>query len=61
MRTLSRDEAARVFKTSDIGAFFGSVDWQYPDPVPSYFLPKNLASDVGTYLDKLMESPETQS
>src|SRR5436305_15165372 len=47
MRTLSLEEAAHVFKTSDLGAFFGSVDWQYSDPVPSYFLPKNSGAKVG--------------
>jgi hypothetical protein len=46
MRTLSLEEAATLIKMPDIASFFEGVDWQYPDPVPSYFLPKDSGAKV---------------
>ena len=39
MRVLTQHEAASAFGAPDIARFFGEVDWQYPEPVPSYFVP----------------------
>jgi hypothetical protein len=47
MKTLSVKEAAKLYETADLGSFFGGdVDWQYPDPVPSYFLPRDSGQKV---------------
>jgi hypothetical protein len=59
MQVLSREEAAEVLRTPDIESFVGGVDWQYPDPVPSYFLLEDSGAKVGlarvianTFLDR---------
>ena len=59
MQILSLDEAKDVLKTPDLASFFGGVDWQYPDPVPSYFLRGDSGGKVGlarvlanTFLDQ---------
>lgn len=59
MRILSLDEAAITVGAVDIRAFFENVDWRYPDPVPSYWLPKDSAAQVAlarvianTFLDR---------
>jgi hypothetical protein len=46
MRILTEIEAANALGAPNIGRFFGGVDWQYPDPVPSYFLPKDSGAKV---------------
>jgi hypothetical protein len=46
MRILSIEEASRLYKTPDLATFFGDVDWRYPDPVPSYFLPKDSGAKL---------------
>jgi hypothetical protein len=59
MKTLSLEEASAVLETPDVGSFVRGVDWQYPDPVPSYILPKDSGAKVGlarvianTFLDR---------
>jgi len=59
MRILSIEEAADVLKTSHPKSFFEDMEWRYPDPVPSYFIPKDSGPKVGlariianTYLDR---------
>jgi hypothetical protein len=47
MRILSEQAAADLFGSSDLAAFFGQVDWQCPDPMPTYFLPKDSGAKVG--------------
>lgn len=46
MRILSLEEVPLQLETSDISSFFGGVDWQYPDPMPCYFLPKDSGPQV---------------
>ena len=36
-----------MFETPDVLSFFSGGDWQYPDPVPSYFIPKDSSAKVG--------------
>lgn len=59
MRILTLEEAAKVVQTPDLAAFFNGIDWQYPDPVPSYLLPDPSSQRVGlariaanTFLDR---------
>jgi len=59
MRILSIKDAARVVDARDMESFINSVDWQLPDPIPSYFLPKDSGAKVGlariignTFLDR---------
>jgi hypothetical protein len=59
MRVLSIQQAVDALETADLFSFFGGVDWQYPDPLPSYFLPKDSGPKVGlgrvlanTFLDR---------
>lgn len=47
MRILTLADTAKVLGTQDIDSFFGGVNWQYPDPMPSYFLPKDSGAKVG--------------
>ena len=47
MQILSLEEATNLLKTPDLTSFFEGVDWQYPDPVPAYFLPKDSGPKVG--------------
>src|ERR1700757_2199739 len=47
MRIFTLEEAAKIVQTADLAAFFNGVDWQYPDPVPSYFLPNSPGQRVG--------------
>lgn len=47
MRILSLNEAAEILRISDMGKFFGEVDWRYPDPVPSHFLAADSGAKVG--------------
>jgi hypothetical protein len=47
MRILTQNDAAEALGTPDIASFFGGVIWQYPDPVPSYFLPKDSGAKLG--------------
>ena len=47
MRILSIEEAAKFLGVTDIGSFLVGTDWHYPDPVPSYFLPKESSPKVG--------------
>ena len=47
MKILTPNDAAKVFGTPDVASFFGGICWQYPDPVPSYFLPKDSGAKVG--------------
>jgi len=46
MRILSIEEAQNLYGTTELGAFFSNVDWQYPAVVPSYFLPKDSGAKV---------------
>jgi hypothetical protein len=46
MRTFSVEEAKDFCEGMDPPIFFRSVDWQYPDPVPSYFLPKDSGAKI---------------
>jgi hypothetical protein len=46
MRILSYDQATKIF-AGDLGSFFSGVAWQYPDPLPSYFLPGDSGAKVG--------------
>jgi len=46
MKTLTPNDAARLFGTPDVPSFFGGICWQYPDPVPSYFLPEDSGAKV---------------
>jgi hypothetical protein len=59
MRILSLEAAADLLGASDMGSFVSEVDWQYPNPVPSYFLPDDSGAKVGlarvianTFLDR---------
>ncbi len=59
MKILPKDDAADLLRVPDIGSFFAGMEWQYPDPVPSYFLPKDSGIKVGiarivanTFLDR---------
>ncbi len=47
MRILTPNDAAKVLDVPDIGAFFGGVNWRYPDPVPAYFLQEDSGVKVG--------------
>lgn len=47
MRIFSEDEAAGLLGVSDLNSFIEQVDWQYPDPVPNYCLPKDSGKKVG--------------
>ncbi len=46
MRILTPDDFAKVLGVTGLSSFFGGVDWQYPDPVPSFFLPKDSGRKV---------------
>ena len=54
MRILTVDEAAKFmgvggFKVQaqqDLASFFENINWQYPDPVPSYFSPQDSSKKV---------------
>jgi hypothetical protein len=46
MRILTQKDAADSLGTPYTASFFQGVDWQYPDPVPSYFLPKDSGAKV---------------
>jgi hypothetical protein len=46
MRILSVEEAAKLLSVPDIESFFDLADWQYPDSVSSYFLPKDSGEKV---------------
>jgi hypothetical protein len=39
-------QAATLLQIPDFESFVGGVDWKYPDPVPSYFLPKDSGAKV---------------
>jgi len=59
LRILTPDDAAKVLDVPHIGSFFGGVNWQYPDPMPCYFLPKDSGAKVAlariianTFLDQ---------
>src|ERR1700683_2113071 len=59
MQILSLERAAGFFDTPNLASFFETVNWTYPDPVPSYFLPKDAGAKVGlarvianTFLDR---------
>jgi hypothetical protein len=46
MQILTPEETANTLRVPSIESFFGDWDWQYPDPVPSYFLPKDSGAKV---------------
>jgi hypothetical protein len=46
MQKLSVKEAEAILRVEDLGSFFGEVNWQYPDPVPSNFLPVDSGRKV---------------
>jgi len=47
MKIFSVKEAGDVLDAPDLETFFGGVDWQYKDPVPSYFLEEDSGAKVG--------------
>lgn len=47
LRFLTMAEAAALCGVSDLSSFFSDVEWQYPDPLPSYFVPKDSGAKVG--------------
>jgi hypothetical protein len=59
MRILTVDDAAKFLGVQNLASFFENIGWQYPEPVPSYFLPKDSGAKVGlarivanTFLDR---------
>jgi hypothetical protein len=46
MRIVSLEEAASLVGTTDIQSFFECGSWQYPDPVPSYSIPRDSGGKV---------------
>ena len=48
MRILTVEDAAKFLGVQSLASFFSEkTDWQYPDPVPCYYLPKDSGAKVG--------------
>lgn len=46
MRIFSTTEASKFVGSDDLASFFDDVRWQYADPLPAYFLPKDSGVKV---------------